>query len=123
MAVYSAADHLLIEGGKFHHNEGWGLHLYSGPTNQTVRSACAYENGHTGIGLIHGKNNQAYNNRSYNNGGQGIWDVNDKNNMVYGNRRTQILTDRKRESTFKGNIEDKGNPVTTEYTDGGVCPS
>jgi peptidoglycan hydrolase-like protein with peptidoglycan-binding domain len=119
--VYSAADHLLIEGGKFHHNEGWGLHLYSGPTNQTVRYACAYENGHTGIGLIHGKNNQAYNNRSYNNGGQGIWDgcynCVYKNNMVYGNRRTQILTDRKRGSTFEGNIDDKGNPVTPEYTD------
>jgi peptidoglycan hydrolase-like protein with peptidoglycan-binding domain len=116
--VYSAADHLRIEGGKFHHNEGWGLHLYSGPTNQTVRSACAYENGHTGIGLIHGKANQVYNSISRDNGGNGIWDgcykCVYKNNIVYGNKGAQILTSPRKGSTFEGNIDKAGNPAVID---------
>jgi hypothetical protein len=89
--VYSIADHLLIEGGEYHHNDGWGLHLYPGPTNQTVRHVCSYDNGGVGIGFVGGEGNTAH------------------DNIVYGNAGGDIHADPG--TTVDGNVDDEGNPV------------
>jgi hypothetical protein len=109
--VYSSADHLLIEGGEYHHNDGWGLHLYPGATNQTVRHVCSHHNGGAGIGFIGGGGNTAYNNTVWNNG-IGLW-VSEGNtihdNIVYGNASADIVVDPG--TTVDGNIDDQGKPV------------
>jgi parallel beta-helix repeat protein len=110
--VYSTADHLLIEGGEYHHNEGWGLHLYLGPTNQTVRHVCSHHNGGTGIGFLGGAGgNTAYENTVWNNdvgfwvsAGNTIYD-----NIVYGNASVDIIAEPG--STVYGNVDDQGNLV------------
>jgi parallel beta-helix repeat protein len=109
--VYSSADHLLIEGGEYHHNDGWGLHLRLGPTNQTVRQVCSHHNRGTGIGFIGGGGNTAYGNTVWDNdvgfwvsAGNTIYD-----NTVYGNVDADILADPG--TTVYGNVDDQGNPV------------
>jgi hypothetical protein len=110
--VYSTADHLLIEGGEYHHNDGWGLHLYPGPTNQTVHHVCSYLNGGAGIGFIWGAGgNTAYENTVWNNG-IGFWvgaGNTIHNNIVYGNPNGDIIADPG--ATVYGNVDNMGNPV------------
>ena len=75
--AYMHGDHMLIDGGRVYENDGYGLHLYHGPTTNTiVRNVTSYNN-HKGwgIGLINGSQNTVYNNVVYNNAGGGIWIV------------------------------------------------
>jgi hypothetical protein len=63
--------------------------VYPKATNTTVRNVRVYENGSTGLGLVWGSNNQAYNNVVYGNGsGIHLSGVSARcyNNTVYNNR-------------------------------------
>jgi hypothetical protein len=51
--VYLNGVGVLIEGGEFHENEGWGVHIYSKPEQTTVRNAKAWGQD-VGIGIIGG---------------------------------------------------------------------
>jgi hypothetical protein len=87
--IYLSADGNLIHGGKYYRNAGWGVHIYPKATNTTVRNVRSFENASTGLGLVWGKNNQAYNNIVYKNGA-GIHLSGESprcyNNTVFGNR-------------------------------------
>jgi hypothetical protein len=65
----------LIDGGEYHHNEGWGIHCYPKCTNVTIRNVRAYSNGGNGIGVMNSASNAnvvIYNSLAYNNGVNGI---------------------------------------------------
>lgn len=97
--IYCNSEGLLIEGNDFHHNSGWGIHVYKsggvpGP-NIVVRGNLSHDNntakqGGNGI-ILGGKNNTAYNNIVWNNetGIQVTYgrasDLKVYNNTVYGN--------------------------------------
>jgi glucose/arabinose dehydrogenase len=87
--IYLSADRNLIDGGKYYRNAGWGIHIYPKATNTIVRNVRSFENGATGLGLVWGSNNQAYNNFVYGNG-SGIHLSGDSprcyNNTVYNNK-------------------------------------
>jgi len=87
--IYLNGDGNLIDGGRYYRNVGWGIHVYPKATNTTVRNVRCFENGATGLGLVWGSNNVAYNNVVYRNG-SGIHLSGDSprcyNNTVYGNR-------------------------------------
>lgn len=89
--VYMTGNYTLIDGGRYHHNTGYGIQIFNSNTNITtadgtnnaiVRNARIYDNytghlrpdGHGGGGIIMGtgQNNVAYNNLIYNNFGSGI---------------------------------------------------
>jgi parallel beta-helix repeat protein len=72
--LYINTDNNLVDGGSWHDNIGYGIHIYyaSGrPSNNIVRNALVYNN-YVGIGLMRGVNNRAYNNIVYGNK-LGIW--------------------------------------------------
>jgi hypothetical protein len=65
----------LIDGGEYHHNEGWGIHCYPTCANVTIRNVRAHSNGGSGIGVINGASDAnvvIYNSLAYNNGVNGI---------------------------------------------------
>jgi len=66
--IYLSAADCLIDGGRYWRNVGWGIHVYPKATNTVVRNTRCYENGATGLGLVWGSNNVAYNNVVYHNG-------------------------------------------------------
>jgi parallel beta-helix repeat protein len=100
--IYWSGTGLLIDGGSYHDNKGYGVHIFSsGATtisNNTVRNIFAYGNaapsGQTGSGgiiLSAGSNNSAYNNVIFNNVENGL-DIDYRcancsayNNTIYGN--------------------------------------
>jgi parallel beta-helix repeat protein len=95
--LYTGGNNNLIDGGRWHNNEAYGIHIYkasgTGPSNNIVRNALVYNNATTGIGVVYGVNNRVYNNIVYGNT-QGIWVVTTDgqfyNNTVYNNRAVGI---------------------------------
>ena len=87
--IYLNGDRNFIDGGRYYRNVGWGVHVYPKATNTIVRNTRCFENGATGLGLVWGSNNVAYNNIVYANG-SGIHLSGDSprayNNTVYGNK-------------------------------------
>lgn len=85
----------LIDGGEFHHNEGWGLHFYPDPENGTIRNIRTYENGLFGLGFIFGNGGHlVYNNLVYDNGHAGIQSNRPTqiyHNTLYGNDGDGLL--------------------------------
>jgi hypothetical protein len=87
--IYLSADRNLIDGGKYYRNAGWGLHIYPKASNTIVRNVRSFENRATGLGLVWGSNNEAYNNIVYSNGsGIHLSGLSPRcyNNTVYKNR-------------------------------------
>lgn len=92
--IYTHASHLVIDGGAWHHNSGYAMHLQNskastggsctpgedtlqhpdgcGGVNVTVRNTRVYANGH-GILMRRGRNSTVINNLVYANGARGIW--------------------------------------------------
>jgi parallel beta-helix repeat protein len=112
--VYMYSDDMLFDGGRYHDNQSYGLHIYPGGSRVTIRNVRSYNNGDTGIGMFYGSNNKIYNNVIYNNG-SGIWANSGNsqwyNNTIYGNTRSGIYADGS-EGIFRNNIvynNDGGN--------------
>lgn len=86
--IYLSTDRNLIDGGRYYRNAGWGVHVYPKATNTIVRNVRSFENQGTGLGLVWGSHNQAYDNLVYSNR-TGIHLSGDSprcyNNTVYGN--------------------------------------
>ena len=66
--IYLNGDGNLIDGGRYYRNVGWDIHVYPNATNTAVRNVRSFENGATGLRLVWGSNNVAYNNLVYRNG-------------------------------------------------------
>lgn len=56
----TSPSNFTIEGGQYHHNEGWGLHLY-GSTGIVIRNVYAHHNCGAGIGLNYTSGTEIYN--------------------------------------------------------------
>ena len=100
--LYAAQQHLLVDGGQFNNNSGYGIQIYDSTpgvnsTGTIIRNARIYNNrGDGGVTLNHGNDLQFYNNLVYNNtfgnGGEGLAicygapnNVQVYNNTFYGN--------------------------------------
>jgi Right handed beta helix region len=108
--IYVHGDGLLIDGGTWHHNDAWGIHLYPGVTNSIVRNARACHNADVGIGLIIGSSNQVLHNVVEHNS-TGIWiktsGTSVMHNTLYGNRTQGLLLDAEG-LTVQNNLEGTG---------------
>lgn len=108
---------ILIDGGEYHHNEGTGIHLYSG--GHTVRNVKAYGNYHgNGIWPIEGRGHVIVNNLAYGNKNFGIWagGTGDyAHNTLYGNGLAGILV-KGPGSTIRNNISaaNREGPISDE---------
>jgi parallel beta helix pectate lyase-like protein/uncharacterized protein DUF1565 len=126
--IYLSGDRNLIDGGRYYRNAGWGLHIYPKATHTTVRNVRSFENGATGLGLVWGSNNQAYNNLVYGNG-SGIHLSGESprcyNNTVYNNRgeglsvaNAQNGASGTRNADVRNNIVYRNESGITDYATG-----
>jgi hypothetical protein len=92
--LYTNTSNNLVDGGKWHDNAAWGIHIYRTSSNNIVRNAFVYNHGSVGVGLAGGVNNRVFNNIVFNNK-IGIWVVTPdgviNKNMIYNNREGGIL--------------------------------
>jgi parallel beta-helix repeat protein len=97
--IYLSTENNLIHGGSWHDQPGYGIHIYNAsdirsPSHNVIKNAVIYANSSTGLGLMGGLENRAYNNIIYNNK-LGIWVVTTdtliRNNMVYNNNEAGIM--------------------------------
>ncbi len=99
--VYWFGTNLVIDGGAYHDNAGYGIHIFnslsSSVSDNTVRNTRVFANntqgGNGGVILSSGSNNSAYNNLIYNNAEDGL-DIDYRcngcsayNNTIYNNSR------------------------------------
>ena len=139
--VYWYGKYLLIDGGSYHDNAGFGVHIYSSGQNDlghnTVRNARVYENNPYpdgnggGVILSSGPENLAYNNLIYLNTGTGIQisggcgltgaACQALNNTIYGNdgKGVFITTGDTTGAVLKNNILYANTGAA--YTDDGIA--
>jgi parallel beta-helix repeat protein len=95
--VYVSAPNVVIDGGSYHHNSGYGLHVYSGNASDVViRNTRLHDNHSTGIGTFR-PNTTITNNLVTGNGANGIWakgtNTHLSNNTVTGNGAGQVVVE------------------------------
>jgi Right handed beta helix region len=106
-ALYVKGTGIVIDGGRYHDNDGYGIHLYPSVSSSVIRNVCAYRNGTVGIGLFHGSDNEIANATAVNNGRYGVWIKTSQTRL----RESQLAGNR------GGNLQDdSGGSLVVEAT-------
>jgi hypothetical protein len=71
--IYFEGPNVIIDGGEWHHNSGYGIHCYPDCESVSVRNAHIHNNEGTGLIFACAGNNRVENTTSESNGGVGFW--------------------------------------------------